>query len=178
MSPPTVARRAVTVPPVKLGTLLNSARGKYAVPGRSSTNSFQRSPYSARAWLESVFAVCEPCHWVPSSNSTGLLSTPLVPMDQKPVGVLKDVGIAPSRSSVKSSTIALVLCAWTGTTATTSSDAYDGGIRRCCTLSATWAAAGWGRSHSERFKTARPASTSCCTTHDSGATLAYQDQPG
>ena len=114
MSPPTVASRAVSVPPVKLGTLLKSAIGKYAVPGRSSTNSFQRSPYSALAWLASVLAVCEPCHCVPSSNSTGLVSTPLVPMDQNPVGVLNEVGAAPSRSSVKSSTMAPAPCAPAG----------------------------------------------------------------
>jgi hypothetical protein len=42
--PPTVARRVVIVPVLKLGKSLKIAMGKYAVPGRSSMNSFQRAP--------------------------------------------------------------------------------------------------------------------------------------
>ena len=44
-----VARRVAIVPTVKLGTLLKIAMGKYAVPGKSSMNSFQRAPYTAWA---------------------------------------------------------------------------------------------------------------------------------
>ena len=38
------------------------------------------------------------------------------------------------------------------------------------------ASASCGRFHSEKFSVARPLSTSCCTIHETGATLLYQGQ--
>src|SRR5215471_2746076 len=44
---------------------------------------------------------------VPSSKRTGLVSTPSVPIDHQPIGVLNEVGAAPTVSSEKSSTTAV-----------------------------------------------------------------------
>jgi hypothetical protein len=64
--------------------------------------------------LAKLLAACEPAHWVPSSKSSGLVSTPLVATDQKPTGVLNAVGAAPTVSPEKSHAVGAV-CAAAGT---------------------------------------------------------------